>query len=638
MNRGARRRWIILGIEYILILFLNKSSGQPITPAIWPQKVEAVAVLSDYQFEVQSQKSGTLRVHQIFYIFNEKGKSYGLLRIPESDYLKSKITYGRLCDADGKEVRKLKSSDIIETNLSPEGIFYHDFKQKLAEMSWSKYPYSVEYKYEISFLTLYFWPDWYPQLKIPVLKANYTIILNQNVPFNYFPIGIDLTPTIKRQQNVETYAWTMENIEPLLEEDWMPPENRIQKAILFSPQRFEYGGYYGSFNSWQDFGLWYHQLINDRFTITPEIKNTLQEYLKSTSDKKERLNILYQFLQNYTRYVAILLGIGNIQPHPASMVFHNRYGDCKDLSTLMIAMCREAGIEAYPVLIRTRDEGIIEEKFPNNFFNHFIVLAIIDADSIWIESTADNIPMGELPPGIENCNALAITPAGGILVKTPASTSHHNVTCSKISGQLLHDGSYLFEGSISYSGNDADIIRNKLIDQTAQERKEWLSFQLLSRYFPQIKLDSCKFDRLSQEVDKPFTCTFKAKCYQFGVNSGNRLFVNPAVFHREIPSDIPKETARKFPIHYHYPFTTIDTVFISLPSGYVVEGIPERQDLHTVFGRYLSSFSVEDNKLCFVRMMRIDQQLIPAEQYDQYLSFIKSAVKSDQSKLVLRNK
>lgn len=638
MNRGVKRKWIILGIGYVLLLSLNSALSQPITPAIWPQKVEAIAVLSNYQFEVQSQKTGTLRVHQIFYIFNEKGKSYGRLRLPQSDYIKSKITYGRLCDANGKEVKKLKDSDIIETNLSPEGIFYYDYKQKLTELSWSKYPYSVEYKYEISFHTLYFWPDWYPQLKIPVLLATYTIILNQNVPFNYFPIGIDVKPIIHRLKNVEMYTWTLENIEPLLEEAWMPPENRIQMAILFSPQSFEYGGYYGSFSSWKDFGMWYNQLINDRYTISPEIKKTLQEYLKNTTDKKERLNILYQFLQNYTRYVAVLLGIGSIQPHPASIVFRNRYGDCKDLSTLMIAMCREADIEAYPVLIRTRDEGVIYEKFPNNNFNHFIVLAIIDTDSIWIESTADNIPVGELPHSIENCKALVITPAGGILVKTPASTSHHNVTCSKISGRLLHDGSYLFEGSISYSGNDANIIRNKLIEQTPQERKEWLSFQLLSRYFPQITLDSCKFDHLSQEVHRPLTCTFKARFNQFGVNSGNRLFVNPAVFHRETPSDIPKEAVRKFPIHYHYPYTTIDTVFISLPSGYIVEGIPEPIDLQTVFGRYLSSFLVEDNRLCFVRMMRIDQQHIPVEQYEQYLSFIKSAVKSDQSKLVLRSK
>ena len=51
------------------------------------------------------------------------------------------------------------------------------------------------------------------------------------------------------------------------------------------------------------------------------------------------------------RYIGVAFGIGRYQPHSAETVLDNQYGDCKDKHTLLAAMLKAAGYEAWPALI-----------------------------------------------------------------------------------------------------------------------------------------------------------------------------------------------------------------------------------------------------------------------------------------------
>ena len=59
------------------------------------------------------------------------------------------------------------------------------------------------------------------------------------------------------------------------------------------------------------------------------------------------MKALARFVQHDIRYVAIELGIGGFQPHPAAEVFAHHYGDCKDKATLLSSMLRQIGIESF---------------------------------------------------------------------------------------------------------------------------------------------------------------------------------------------------------------------------------------------------------------------------------------------------
>ena len=117
------------------------------------------------------------------------------------------------------------------------------------------------------------------------------------------------------------------------------------------------------FANWEQMGRWYQGLTNGRFDSSPQIKQKVNTLTSSDPSQLAKMRALAQFVQRDIRYVAIELGIGGWQPHPATEVFAHRYGDCKDKATLMATMLREIGIDSYHVSINT-ERGSVTPDTP----------------------------------------------------------------------------------------------------------------------------------------------------------------------------------------------------------------------------------------------------------------------------------
>jgi hypothetical protein len=583
-------------------------------------------------FEIDNIRGGIFKHIRRVVILNENGKEYGEEVLLENEFIKIKKFKGTIFDVQGKKIKKAGDDDFIETTISQDATLYDDAKYRILELSWTEFPYIVEIEYQLKFESLFFWPDWRPQSDIPVRKSSYTLILNEPVQFETYPIGISIEPEIEGN----SYTWELTNISPLYVESWMPPENKTQKALLFAASRFEYGDFVGSNKSWKSFKAWYMKMIGNCFTLPAEERRAIKNLITGVNSEREKLSRLYMHLQQNTRYVSIALGTGGHKPQTARSVCLNRYGDCKDLSVLMVAMAREVGIEAYPVLIKTRDEGIVYDDFPGNQFNHAIVLAFAEGDSVWIECTANNLPLGELPPNDEGCKVLILKPDVETLVKTPVSNAESNKIVSSLSADLLADGTLLYEGIIDYTGNCSLNRRHNLLGESLEKQMEWLSSNVLGKFVPHIRLDNCAFENVEENFEKPLSARFNGQMNKFGVRSSKRLFFNPNYLHRQTPDDLPDEQERKFPLNYYYPFTTVDTIRINIPSGYELEAAPDQQFLESSFGQYLMRYSIENQQLEYIRLLRIEKKLITPESYNEYQSFMKQAVKTDNSKFVLK--
>ncbi|UCF63690.1 MAG: DUF3857 and transglutaminase domain-containing protein [bacterium] len=615
-----------------LTLFLVKyATAQNYHGIVWPEEVDAVVIEEEIIFEVEDINKAKYKVRRLVQVMNEAGSDYGEIQLSENSFIEIKNFGIKIFDLNGKELKKSRKDDILEANISPDALLYNDTRYKYLKMVWPRTPYLIEIAYELEFKSLYIWPDWYPQEDVPVLKSSYTLNLKYPVQFKTYPIGIEVKPRISGNVHV----WVMTDIPPRIIESFMPPEHQIQKALLFSARTFEYGDYPGSYDSWTSYAQWYNNLLEDRYNLTPDFRLELEQRIADADSDYEKIRRLYRCLQENTRYVAIHLGIGGFQPHSAESVCANKYGDCKDLTTLMVAMVREIGLEAYPVLVKTRNGGIVYPDFPSDQFNHVIAFVLIGKDSLWIECTADNLALGELPPNDEGCQVLIIKPEGGELVRTPQSTAIQNQMMTRIEGELLNDGALIFQGSLVCEGNIAYTRRHNLIGESNEKRVEYLTDRLIGNYNPQVNLEFVEFQNVEENVELPLQGHFKGKINKFGIRSGKRIFFNPAMVHRETAGDIPLESERNFPIYCDFPFTFLDSLIIILPAGFQLEAAPDVLDLKTNFGHYVSSYTITNNILKFKRMMRIEQKLIEPEAYEEYLSFIRRAVKNDNSKFVL---
>ena len=87
---------------------------------------------------------------------------------------------------------------------------------------------------------------------------------------------------------------------------------------------------------------------------SPEITAQTQSLIAGAPDFYTKLSRITEYIQKNIRYFIVMRGIGGWQANHAADIYRNRYGDCKDKTTLLISMLQAAGIHAFYVPVDSR--------------------------------------------------------------------------------------------------------------------------------------------------------------------------------------------------------------------------------------------------------------------------------------------
>src|SRR5205814_3095355 len=146
-----------------------------------------------------------------------------------------------------------------------------------------------------------------------------------------------------------------------------------------------------SFTDWQKISTWYAKLQSERAVPDDAVKAKAAELTRGAGSEEQKARRLYDFVAQNIRYVSLSFGIGRFQPHAASEVLQNGYGDCKDKHTLLQALLAAEGIRSYPVLIHAYRK--IDRDVPSRGqFDHGITAASIGGNLTWLDTTAEVAP------------------------------------------------------------------------------------------------------------------------------------------------------------------------------------------------------------------------------------------------------
>ena len=176
-----------------------------------------------------------------------------------------------------------------------------------------------------------------------------------------------------------------------------------------------------TFESWQQLGDWYAGLEKDRRQPNDAIKAKAAELVQGKTTDMDKVKALYDFVSRDFRYVSLSFGLGRYQPHAASEVLANGYGDCKDKNTLLAALLAAQGFESTSVLIGSQHKLDPDIPSPSQF-DHVITRVPVDGQEIWLDSTNGVAPFRMLAFPLRDKQALAMPPGGTPeLVRTPAN-------------------------------------------------------------------------------------------------------------------------------------------------------------------------------------------------------------------------
>lgn len=604
-------------------------------PADLIKDVDVVQRLSQTTFTILGPNRTHAIQTRVFTIFNQKGKEYAMLGIPYSLKLDKVVSIrGVVYDAMGYVVRKLKSNEVYDQASHDGFTMFSDNRVKYANLSHGVYPYTVEYEYEIEAKYLYSVPSFSVDESVGTELMSYSVKYPVNLKPTYKLFNGIKTPEMSSTESTETLTWEYKNVKPTEDEPFSNDADELP-FVLFNTGTIEYDGYSGKIDSWDNMGKWQVQLNQGRNILPDNIKTKVKELTAGLKTDYEKIGVLYNYLQNTTRYVGIQRGIGGMQPFDAKLVAQVGYGDCKALSNYMVALLKEAGITGhYTQIYAGTDPRPILNDFPYDYFNHIIVCVPTTMDTVWLECTSQTQPMGFLGSSTCNRKALMITDTGGELVRTPVYAYEQNAQNSTGIVELKADGDAVATLVTSFSGLNYEYGGlSAYANSSPDDQRKWLQKHLQIPTY-----DLVKYSMVNQKDRIPkVIVSVDVRMAKFASVTGKRIFVTPNVTNRwnYIPE---KSTDRKSNVTIKTGFTESDTIQFSLPAEIHPEYVPAPVKLETRFGTYNASYSFSDGKFIYIRSLVVKNGGYPKDSYPELIEFFKKVNKADNSKIVFLNK
>jgi hypothetical protein len=313
---------------------------------------------------------------------------------------------------------------------------------------------------------------------VPVVRAEYRLLWPAGRVLHVKPHGSVPTPRVRALAGMTEYRWSVDARTPVSEDDNLPPWYDPYPWVQLSEA-----------GTWQEVVRWALPLYAPRGAAAPEVRAAADAIAARGQDKRERLVEALRFVQNEIRYLGIEMGARSYAPNPPAMVLHQRFGDCKDKSLLMVTLLRHLGIEAYPALVNTRYRRQIADWQPTpTAFNHLIVYARLDGKTYWLDPTRlyqkGTLDAVHQP---DYGRALVVAETTSELTEMNHAPGFHEKSMDEVYDlRGATEESTTYTVATRFTRYYADDIRESLATQSHEEIKKGY-VRYYERYFPGIR-------------------------------------------------------------------------------------------------------------------------------------------------------
>jgi len=535
---------------------------------------------------------------------------------------KLEVEYVRVRKPDGQVVVTPESTaQDFAPDVLKEAPMYSDYRQRHISVAALQLGDTLEYRTVTRVLT-------------PLAAGNfwYEYTFPKGVVVNEDRLEIDIPkarevklktparkPEIQDTGDRRIYTWVVKDIQPERDKEKDEADEEAGPDVQLT-----------TFTDWKQVAEWYAKLQGERMTVDDSVRKKAEELTKGAETPTEKARRLYDFVARNVRYVSISLGVGRYQPHSASDVLQNGYGDCKDKHTLLSALLRAKGIQSYPVLIGSARKLDVDVPSPAQF-DHVITAARLGTGTelTWLDTTPEVTPFGLILYQLRNKEAvLASEDSEGGLQRTPADSPIKT---------FMH---FTLEGKFTEFG-----ALDATLEVTAQGDRDW-PLRASFRRFPQaqwkdfVKALSASW-RLSGDVDDvqldPIEDTSKPFHLKYHLRQ-DKYFIVPSasVDFRPIPPlGMPairasEKTTEPLDIG---PAGEMDyRVRLQFPSNYTVR-TPTAVKMTRDYGDYSSTYSQNQGILEGERKLVVKTNELAAARRADYESF-RNATQSDQDQLL----
>jgi tetratricopeptide (TPR) repeat protein/transglutaminase-like putative cysteine protease len=422
-----------------------------------------------------------------------------------------------------------------------------------------------------------------------------------------------IQPTVREENGWRIYVWKTSNHESQSVEE----QKRAQAYYAIRGMLPQPDVLISSFRSWEEVGRWYETLQHEKIQPSPEVITKAQELTRGLLDDDEKLRAIYNYVSLRYRYVGISFGIGRFQPHSAGEILGNQYGDCKDKHTLLAALLKAVGIQAYPALISNVTTVDLDVPSPSQF-NHVISVVVKGGTLSWMDTTPEVAPIGYLVNTLRGKPALVIMPDNISFRATPGNQQFNSEDRDNVTAKLDVDGT-LHAHVQGTDRGDSELAYRYVFRRLPES--EWKEFARKNFYGAQLggTIDIVRTS-LPDKTDEPFSLTYDYTVKDFSGGDNHRFLVPLPSFN--IPEINDEDLSRQTPIWLGQVGEAQYESHIEFPKGWSVTP-PSPIDLKESFAEFQESSELKEGVLLTRRRLVLKANEVMPEQLKSYRAFRK---------------
>ena len=468
----------------------------------------------------------------------------------------------------------------------------------------------------------YFGDFWFVQDTIPKALTRFVLIFPEDMHLSVRRPTLPHSVIEEEDSEGESLlVFELENVPHVETERNMPGFSSVADYIHVS-----------TFETWDDVANWYWNLIEDQLVSSPEIEQTVASLVQGLDTPRERVAAIHEYVVRNTRYVGLEFGIQGYRPQRTTVSFERRFGDCKDTASLMKVMLSLAGIESYLALVRTRDNGTIEEAPASlSVFNH--VITYVPELELFLDGTAGHSGLSELPQGDRGASSLIVMDGVDAQFITTPRAGVNDSELRNVMHVYLEAGTENTSSSMEMTatGQFAPGLRRRY--EAGEHRLETFQRDLRDSYAG-ARITDLSFEGLD-DITVPVKVNVLFDSAEWIRPSGDYWLIRPLGFESDLAARMAGTAERNQPIDMPFPFRRVYEQTYHLPEGWRLRDGPSDWSETSLFGSYVLSARQTGGTLTVEGVFELNSTEISPSEYPAFREFLQNVDRAVNRSLTL---
>jgi len=589
-----------------------------------------------------------LRRHRRVKILTEAGLDRKSVQIPYyggKDAEKISALKAQVFSPDGQK-ETLNKKD-FQDKMGDEGPYIRTFSfPDLAVGS------IIEYRYELVSKRIAQLRDWYFQEDIPVLYSELKVEIPEWLEYvamtqgdiqlakdaqdNAVALEIYNEATLERDPRVrlQTVRYFLKNAPPIKDSPYIASLEDYRARIRFCLSKIYYpNGKSQNYKvSWDELAeqLKAKEYFGQQYQRTANYSKLLaatRSLVAKNARQEEQIETLYNYLNKEVKWN----GRYSIYSSSLDEAFAQKEASSGELNLMLIALLRERGIDAKPLLISTRSNGSIIQQHPFlNQFNHVLIKVMTTDDEPLLLDLSDPFrPFGY--PRIEALNSYGwlLNDQGGEWMTIEPQPGNDLMVAT---AELTTEG--IIKGIIRNKYEGYSAVEERKLQQKDARGNYWL--QRFGTTNKQAKVYSYETTN-AENITQPFQTELEFSLPGIVESKGDKMSFSPVLFTEYSNSRLVDET-RSFPVDIAHPFKEQFVLQMKIPEGYEVESLPESARILIRGGGGTYHYILKENEghLELISKIQLKQLKYQPEDYDDIKAFFDIIAAKSNEKIILR--